>query len=234
MPLIEAKNLRKAYGPIVAVRDVSFAVDRGEVVGFLGPNGAGKSTTMKLLTGHLRPDAGAAAVAGRDVTEDPVAAKRNLGYSPEGAPAYGEMTVREFLRFAADLRGLDDAAERVRATLDLCRLGEVAGQSIDTLSKGYRMRVGFAQAVIHDPEVLILDEPTDGLDPNQKHEVRRILKDMAARKAVIVSTHILEEVAELCTRVIVIARGEIRCDEPREKFLARGADLNAVFRHLTA
>ncbi|MGA0133578.1 MAG: ABC transporter ATP-binding protein [Opitutales bacterium] len=234
MPLIEAKNLRKAYGPIVAVRDVSFAVDRGEVVGFLGPNGAGKSTTMKLLTGHLRPDAGAAAVAGRDVTEDPVAAKRNLGYSPEGAPAYGEMTVREFLRFAADLRGLDDAAERVRATLDLCRLGEVAGQSIDTLSKGYRMRVGFAQAVIHDPEVLILDEPTDGLDPNQKHEVRRILKDMAARKAVIVSTHILEEVAELCTRVIVIARGEIHCDEPREKFLARGADLNAVFRHLTA
>ena len=234
MPLIEAKNLRKSYGALLAVRDVSFTADRGEVVGFLGPNGAGKSTTMKLLTGHLRADSGSAAVAGQDVAENPVEAKRHLGYSPEGAPAYGEMTVREFLRFAADLRGLADPAERVRATLDLCRLGEVAGQSVDTLSKGYRMRVGFAQAVIHDPEVLILDEPTDGLDPNQKHEVLRILKDMAARKAVIVSTHILEEVAELCTRVVVIARGEIRCDETREKFLARGADLNAVFRQLTA
>jgi len=234
MPLIEAKHLSKAYGPIRAVRDVSFAVDRGEVVGFLGPNGAGKSTTMKMLTGHLRPDAGAAIIAGHDVTEAAVAAKQRLGYSPEGAPAYGEMTVREFLRFAADLRALPDPAESVRATLALCRLEEVAAQTIDTLSKGYRMRVGFAQAVLHDPEVLILDEPTDGLDPNQKFEVRRILKEMAARKAVIVSTHILEEVGELCTRVIVIAQGEVRCDESRENFLARGADLNAVFRRLTA
>ena len=234
MPLIEAKHLSKAYGPIRAVRDVSFAVDRGEVVGFLGPNGAGKSTTMKMLTGHLRPDAGAAIIAGFDVAEAAVAAKQRLGYSPEGAPAYGEMTVREFLRFAADLRALPDAAESVRATLALCRLEEVASQTIDTLSKGYRMRVGFAQAVLHDPEVLILDEPTDGLDPNQKFEVRRILKEMAARKAVIVSTHILEEVGELCTRVIVIAKGEVRCDESRERFLARGPDLNAVFRQLTA
>jgi ABC-2 type transport system ATP-binding protein len=144
------------------------------------------------------------------------------------------MTVREFLRFAADLRGLTDPAESVRKTLELCRLNEVAAQTIDTLSKGYRMRVGFAQAVLHDPEVLILDEPTDGLDPNQKFEVRRILKEMAARKAVIVSTHILEEVGELCTRVIVIAKGEVRCDESRDKFLARGTDLNAVFRQLTA
>jgi ABC-2 type transport system ATP-binding protein len=144
------------------------------------------------------------------------------------------MTVREFLRFAADLRGLSDPAESVRKTLALCRLDEVAAQTIDTLSKGYRMRVGFAQAVLHDPEVLILDEPTDGLDPNQKFEVRRILKEMAARKAVIVSTHILEEVGELCTRVIVIAKGEVRCDESRDKFLARGPDLNAVFRQLTA
>ena len=234
MPLIEAKNLSKSYGAIRAVHAVSFSVDRGEVVGFLGPNGAGKSTTMKMLTGHLRADQGAAVIAGFDVADQAVQAKQHLGYSPEGAPAYGERTVREFLRFAADLRGLADPAESVRKTLDLCRLNEVAAQTIDTLSKGYRMRVGFAQAVIHDPEVLILDEPTDGLDPNQKFEVRRILKEMAARKAVIVSTHILEEVGELCTRVIVIAKGEVRCDESRDKFLARGTDLNAVFRQLTA
>ena len=234
MPLIEAKNLSKSFGAIRAVHAVSFAVDRGEVVGFLGPNGAGKSTTMKMLTGHLRADEGVAVIAGFDVADQAVQAKQHLGYSPEGAPAYGEMTVREFLRFAADLRGLTDPAESVRKTLELCRLNEVAAQTIDTLSKGYRMRVGFAQAVIHDPEVLILDEPTDGLDPNQKFEVRRILKEMAARKAVIVSTHILEEVGELCTRVIVIAKGEVRCDESRDKFLARGTDLNAVFRQLTA
>lgn len=234
MPLIEAKQLSKAYGDIQAVRDVSFAVERGEVVGFLGPNGAGKSTTMKLLAGHLRADAGAAIIAGHDVADAAVLAKQHLGYSPEGAPAYGEMTVREFLRFAADLRALADPAESVRRTLALCRLDEVAAQTIDTLSKGYRMRVGFAQAVIHDPAVLILDEPTDGLDPNQKFEVRRILKEMASRKAVIVSTHILEEVGELCTRVIVIAKGEVRCDESRDQFLARGDDLNAVFRRLTA
>lgn len=234
MSLIEAKQLSKAYGDIRAVRDVSFAVERGEVVGFLGPNGAGKSTTMKLLAGHLRADAGAAIIAGHDVADAAVLAKQHLGYSPEGAPAYGEMTVREFLRFAADLRALADPAESVRRTLALCRLDEVAAQNIDTLSKGYRMRVGFAQAVIHDPAVLILDEPTDGLDPNQKFEVRRILKEMASRKAVIVSTHILEEVGELCTRVIVIAKGEVRCDESRDQFLARGDDLNAVFRRLTA
>ena len=236
MALIEARNLRKTYGALRAVHDVSFAVERGEVVAFLGPNGAGKTTTMKLLSGYLRADAGAgaASIAGHDVAAAPIEAKRHLGYSPEGAPAYGEMTVREFLRFAADLRGLAEPAERVRATLELCRLTDVAAQNIDTLSKGYRMRVGFAQAVIHDPAALILDEPTDGLDPNQKHEVRRILKEMASRKAVIVSTHLLEEVGELCTRVIVIAKGELRCDEPRDRFLARGADLNQVFRSLTA
>jgi ABC-2 type transport system ATP-binding protein len=234
MPLIEAKNLSKSYGVIRAVSGVSFSVDRGEVIGFLGPNGAGKSTTMKMLAGHIRADSGTASIAGFEVAAESVAAKQHLGYSPEGAPAYGEMTVREFLRFAADLRGLADPAASVRETLALCRLEEVAAQTIDTLSKGYRMRVGFAQAVIHDPEVLILDEPTDGLDPNQKFEVRRILKEMAARKAVIISTHILEEVGELCTRVIVIAKGEVRCDESRDKFLARGPDLNAVFRKLTA
>jgi ABC-2 type transport system ATP-binding protein len=234
MALIEAKDLRKAYGPIQAVRGVSFSVNRGEVIGFLGPNGAGKSTTMKLLTGHLQPDSGSARIADFDVVQNPIEAKSQLGYSPEGAPAYGEMTVREFLSFVAQLRGLKNAATRVDETLSLCRLTEVAGQTIDTLSKGYRMRLGFAQAVIHDPSVLILDEPTDGLDPNQKFEVRRILKEMAARKAVIVSTHILEEIEELCTRIIIIARGEVRCDEPKEVFLQRGQDLNKVFRELTA
>ena len=234
MALIEAQNLRKSYGSIQAVRGISFQVDRGEVVGFLGPNGAGKSTTMKLLTGHLLPDSGSAKVGGFDVTESPVAAKAHLGYSPEGAPAYGEMTVREFLQFAAELRGLSEPSVKVQNTLSLCRLTEVAQQTIETLSKGYRMRVGFAQAVIHDPEVLILDEPTDGLDPNQKFEVRRLLKEMAARKAVIVSTHLLEEIEELCTRVIIIAQGEVRCDESKEKFLQRGSDLNQVFRQLTA
>jgi ABC-2 type transport system ATP-binding protein len=234
MALIEVKNLKKSYGPIHAVRGISFSVERGEVVGFLGPNGAGKSTTMKLIAGHLRADHGETHVAGFDVSDHPIEAKTHLGYSPEGAPAYGEMTVREFLRFAADLRNLPDPSEKVKKTLDLCRLNEVAHQTVDTLSKGYRMRLGFAQAVIHDPEVLILDEPTDGLDPNQKFEVRRILKEMASRKAVIVSTHILEEIDELCTRVIVIAHGEVRCDESKEKFLQRGADLNEVFRKLTA
>jgi ABC-2 type transport system ATP-binding protein len=234
MTLIEVKNLKKSYGSIHAVRGISFSVERGEVVGFLGPNGAGKSTTMKLIAGHLRADHGAAIVAGFDVSTHPIEAKTHLGYSPEGAPAYNEMTVREFLRFAADLRNLPNPSERVKKTLELCRLNEVAHQTVDTLSKGYRMRLGFAQAVIHDPEVLILDEPTDGLDPNQKFEVRRILKEMASRKAVIVSTHILEEIDELCTRVIVIAHGEVRCDESKEKFLQRGADLNEVFRKLTA
>ena len=236
MALIEALNLTKRYGPIVAADGVSFSVDRGEVVGFLGPNGAGKSTTMRLLAGHLRPDEGSARIAGIDVGLDPVGAKARLGYSPEGAPAYGEMTVREFLRFAADLRGLGEAAARVRETLALCRLDDVAHQAVDTLSKGYRMRVGFAQAVLHDPEALILDEPTDGLDPNQKHEVRRILAGMAARKAVIVSTHLLEEVEALCTRVILIARGKVRCDESPASLLARhpGKRLDEIFRHLTA
>ena len=190
------------FRSIRAVRDVSFAVDRGEVVGFLGPNGAGKSTTMKMLTGHVRADAGSAVIAGFDVADQPVEAKQHLGYSPEGAPAYGEMTVREFLRFAADLRGLADPAESVRRTLALCRLEEVAAQTIETLSKGYRMRVGFAQSVIHDPEVLILDEPTDGLDPNQKQSVRKLINEIAAEKAIIISTHLLEEVDSICKREI--------------------------------
>lgn len=234
MALIEVKKLEKSYGAIHAVRGISFTVERGEVVGFLGPNGAGKSTTMKLIAGHLRADHGQAYVAGFDVATHPIEAKTHLGYSPEGAPAYNEMTVREFLNFAAHLRNLPNPSEKVKNTLNLCRLNEVAHQTVDTLSKGYRMRLGFAQAVIHDPAVLILDEPTDGLDPNQKFEVRRILKEMASRKAVIVSTHILEEIDELCTRVIVIAHGEVRCDESKEQFLQRGGELNEVFRKLTA
>jgi ABC-2 type transport system ATP-binding protein len=235
MPLIEAHHLSKSYGALRAVRDVSFSVDRGEVVGFLGPNGAGKSTTMKMLTGHLRADAGSAHIAGFDVADEAVRAKQHLGYSPEGAPAYGEMTVREFLRFAADLRGLADPAESVRRTLALCRLEEVAAQGIDTLSKGYRMRVGFAQAVLHDPEVLILDEPTDGLDPNQKHEVRGLIKRLGENKVVIFSTHILEEVEAACSRVIIIDRGRIVASGTPAELKARSPEgkLDEVFRAIT-
>jgi len=239
MPLIEAKNLSKSFGAIRAVHAVSFAVDRGEVVGFLGPNGAGKSTTMKMLTGHLRADEGAAVIAGFDVADQAVQAKQHLGYSPEGAPAYGEMTVREFLRFAADLRGLADPAESVRKTLELCRLNEVAAQTIDTLSKGYRMRVGFAQAVIHDPEVLILDEPTDGLDPNQKFEVRSLIRQLGKDRAIILSTHLLEEVEAVCTRAVIINRGTVVFDgTPAEMDAKAPASikvnrLDHVFRELT-
>jgi ABC-2 type transport system ATP-binding protein len=235
MPLIEAKNLSKSYGAIRAVRSVSFAVDRGEVVGFLGPNGAGKSTTMKMLTGHLRADEGAAVIAGFDVADQAVQAKQHLGYSPEGAPAYGEMTVREFLRFAADLRGLANPAESVRQTLELCRLNEVAAQTIDTLSKGYRMRVGFAQAVIHDPEVLILDEPTDGLDPNQKHEVRQLIKRLGETKAILFSTHILEEVEAACTRAVIVDRGRIVEDGTPAELIAKSGtgSLTDLFRKVT-
>jgi ABC-2 type transport system ATP-binding protein len=235
MPLIEAHHLSKAYGPIRAVRDVSFTVDRGEVVGFLGPNGAGKSTTMKMLTGHLRPDAGSAIIAGFDVTEAAVAAKQRLGYSPEGAPAYGEMTVREFLRFAADLRGLADPAESVRQTLALCRLEEVAAQSIDTLSKGYRMRVGFAQAVLHDPEVLILDEPTTGLDPNQIRHVRELIKKLGQTRTILLSTHLFQEVEAMAGRVLLVNDGKLAFDGTPDQFKQRGGGkMEDAFRAMTA
>jgi ABC-2 type transport system ATP-binding protein len=236
--MIEVKGLVKTYGTKRAVDGVSFSVKRGEILGFLGPNGAGKSTTMKMITGFLRPNAGTATVDGIDVTLDPVAVKRKLGYLPESAPAYPEMTVEEFLSFIAEVRGLR-TVETKRAQVDraisLTHLSPVRKQSIETLSKGFKQRVGFAQALLHDPPALILDEPTDGLDPNQKNEVRALIKSMAVEKAVILSTHILEEVDAICTRVIIISQGRVVIDETPAQFHARqpGSRLDDIFRSLT-
>ncbi|HEX2855482.1 MAG TPA: ATP-binding cassette domain-containing protein [Opitutaceae bacterium] len=237
--MIEVKGLVKTYGAKRAVDGVSFNVNRGDILGFLGPNGAGKSTTMKMLTGFLRPDSGTATVDGIDVTADPVAVKRKLGYLPESAPAYPEMTVEEFLLFIAEVRGFRDAVEkraRVEHVLGLTHLISVRKQTIETLSKGYKQRVGFAQALLHNPPVLVLDEPTDGLDPNQKNEVRALIKNMAAEKAVILSTHILEEVEAICTRVIIISQGRVVADETPGQLRARqpGARMDEIFRSLTS
>jgi ABC-2 type transport system ATP-binding protein len=236
--MIEVKGLVKLYGSKRAVDGVTFTVKRGEILGFLGPNGAGKSTTMKMITGFLQPTAGTAIVDGHDVTQDPVAVKRRIGYLPESAPAYGEMTVDEFLGFIAETRGFRSAearASQVNRAIGLTHLDPVRKQTIETLSKGYKQRVGFAQALLHDPPVLVLDEPTDGLDPNQKNEVRSLIKNMATEKAVILSTHILEEVEAICTRVIIISQGRVVVDETPAKFQARqpGARLDAIFRSLT-
>jgi ABC-2 type transport system ATP-binding protein len=236
--MIEVKSLAKNYGSLRAVDGVSFSVKRGDILGFLGPNGAGKSTTMKMITGFVRPDAGTALVDGIDVWKDPVAVKQRLGYLPENAPAYPEMTVAEFLAFIAEVRGYRDTAtlrSHVDRAISLAHLVAVRDQTIETLSKGYKQRVGFAQALLHDPPTLILDEPTDGLDPNQKNEVRQLIKKMAAEKAVILSTHILEEVEAICTRVIIISRGRITADESPAQLLARrpGARMDEIFRSLT-
>ncbi|OAM88327.1 ATP-binding cassette domain-containing protein [Termitidicoccus mucosus] len=236
--MIEVKGLVKDYGAKRAVDNISFSVRRGDILGFLGPNGAGKSTTMKMITGFITPTGGTAIVGGHDVRTAPVAVKRVIGYLPESAPAYGEMTVEEFLRFIAEVRGFRTAGERaakVGRAIMLTHLAGVRHQTIETLSKGYRQRVGFAQALLHDPSVLILDEPTDGLDPNQKNEVRALIKSMAAEKAVILSTHILEEVEAICTRIIIISQGRLVVDETPAAFRARqpGARLDEIFRALT-
>jgi ABC-2 type transport system ATP-binding protein len=236
--MIEAKGLVKTYGAKRAVDGISFSVKRGDILGFLGPNGAGKSTTMKLLTGYLSPTAGTVLIDGHDVAKDPVQVKRKIGYLPESAPAYAEMTVEEFLGFIAETRGLDGrprVSPVVQRAVDLTHLEPVRRQSIETLSKGYKQRVGIAQALLHDPAVLILDEPTDGLDPNQKNEVRALIRRMATEKAVILSTHILEEVEAVCNRLIVISGGRIVADETPAAFQARKprARLDEIFRELT-
>ena len=228
--LIEADGLRKTFGAIVAVDGISLAVKKGEVLGFLGPNGAGKSTTMKMIAGFLEPDAGTARICDFDVQATPKAAKTRLGYLPEGAPAYGDMTPATFLAFVAEIRGYrgDDINVRVAAAVGRAGLGGVVDQRIETLSKGYKRRVGIAQAILHDPPVLIMDEPTDGLDPNQKHHVRELIREMAATKAIIVSTHILEEVEAVCTRAVIINKGRIIADGTAESLLNRTPAHNAV------
>jgi ABC-2 type transport system ATP-binding protein len=236
--LIEAEGLRKSFGRLCAVDGISLKVMPGEVLGFLGPNGAGKSTTMKMLSGFLEPDSGTARIAGFDVGTHPREAKAKLGYLPEGAPAYSEMTPLGFLQFIAAVRGLTgaDAKTCIDRAIEKTALGTVLHQSIETLSKGYKRRVGIAQAILHDPAVLIMDEPTDGLDPNQKYHVRALIKEMSKNKAIIVSTHILEEVEAVCTRAVVINKGRIVADGNAAELMKRAPGartLDDVFRQIT-
>ncbi len=228
--MIEVKGLVKRFGSLRAVDDLSFKVVQGEILGFLGPNGAGKSTTMKLITGFLTPDAGEVSIYGHDIEADTIDAQRQIGYLPEGAPCYEEMTPPDFLDFIAQARGIP-AAERpaaVRRVVETMSLGSVLNQRIETLSKGFKRRVGLAQAIIHDPKVLILDEPTDGLDPNQKHQVREMIRGLSRDKIVIISTHILEEVTAVCTRAIIIASGALVSDSTPSELEAQSKYHGAV------
>ncbi len=235
--MIEIQNLTKRFGPVAAVTDLSLTVRPGEVLGFLGPNGAGKSTTMKMATGYLAPDQGTARICGHDIVSDTIAAQQRLGYLPEGAPAYGEMTPREFLHFIAGVRSLAgaDARAATERAIAGAELKAVLDQPIETLSKGFRRRVGLAQAILHNPDVLILDEPTDGLDPNQKHAVRSLIRGMAKDKTIIISTHLLEEVEAICTRAVIIDQGRIVADATPADLAARAPSgrLDDVFRQLT-
>lgn len=228
--IVEIQQLRKTFGQIVAVDQVTFTVGQGEVLGFLGPNGAGKSTTMKMITGFLTPTNGTVKVNGFDIQSQPLEAKRCMGYLPEGAPAYSDMTPWTFLLFVGEMRGFrgQDLKRRVSETVEKVNLEGVIEQPIETLSKGFKRRVGLAQAILHDPSVLILDEPTDGLDPNQKHEVRALIKEMAREKAIILSTHILEEVHAVCTRAMIIAKGKVITDGTPTDLEARSRYHNAV------
>jgi ABC-2 type transport system ATP-binding protein len=228
--MIRVQDLTKFFGPKKAVNGVSFTVERGEVLGFLGPNGAGKSTTMRMITGFIPPTEGTVSVGGFDMLDDPLRAKSLIGYLPESAPAYSEMNVTDFLSFVAELRGLRGNAKRaaVDRAIEMCFLGSVAQQTVETLSKGYKHRTCFAQSIIHDPEVLILDEPTEGLDPNQKHEVRTLIRRMGERKAIIFSTHILEEVEAVCSRAIIIDRGQIVANGTPAELKQRSQNAGAV------
>jgi ABC-2 type transport system ATP-binding protein len=235
--MIEVENLTKHFGPKFAVNDISFTVKPGEVLGFLGPNGAGKSTTMRMITGFITPSSGDALVCGHSIIDEPYLAKQKIGYLPESAPLYNDMTVIGFLKFCADVRNLSGVAktDAVERAIETCFLQTVAKQSIDTLSKGYRHRTCLAQSLLHDPEVLILDEPTDGLDPNQKHEVRQLIKRLGETKTILFSTHILEEVDASCTRAVIVDRGRIVADgTPDElKKLSPSGSLHDLFRQLT-
>lgn len=234
--MIDVKNLTKRFGPKVAVDNLSFAVQKGEVLGFLGPNGAGKSTTMRMVTGFFPASAGLIEICGISMIHDPEEAKRRIGYLPESAPLYNDMTVTSFLKWIAKMRGLSGAAQKeaVEKVIETCFLEGVAKQAIDTLSKGYRHRTCLAQALIHDPEVLILDEPTDGLDPNQKYEVRKLIKKLGEEKAVLFSTHILEEVEAACTRAVIVDRGKIVADGTPDELKAQaGGDLYDLFHQVT-
>ena len=234
---IKIKSLSKSFGAINAVCNISFDVGYGEVLGFLGPNGAGKSTTMKMITGFLEPTSGTVEVNGHDVLEDPLSVKRSIGYLPEGAPAYEEMTVKSFLNFIADIRELSGSLRKNRLdeVIETINIGTVIDQSIETLSKGYKRRVGLAQAILHDPDILIMDEPTDGLDPNQKHEVRNLIKKMAEKKAIIISTHILEEVDAVCSRAIIISSGKLLFDGTPEQLISKSdqGNIDHAFRNIT-
>ena len=228
--MLEIRHLVKHFGPLKAVDDISFAVPQGEVLGFLGPNGAGKSTTMKMITGFLAPTAGTAIICGHDIARQPIAAKKCIGYLPEGAPAYPDMTPADFLDFIAHIRGFAgaEAKRRIGRVVEMIRIAEVLHQPIETLSKGFKRRVGVAQALLHDPAVVILDEPTDGLDPNQKYEMRKIITAMRPEKAIIISTHLLEEVEAVCSRAIIIAHGRILADGTPAQLAERSRHHNAV------
>jgi ABC-2 type transport system ATP-binding protein len=235
--MLTVSNLRKDFGSLQAVKDVSFTVEKGEVLGFLGPNGAGKSTTMRMITGFIPPTSGTATICGHDIITAPVAAKRCMGYLPENAPSYHTMTVTDFLTFIAKVRGYmgKELRDKVENAIVKSRLESVRNQTIETLSKGYRQRTCFAQAILHDPQVLIMDEPTDGLDPNQKFVVRQMIKEMAADKAIIISTHILEEVDAVCTRAIIISDGRVVANGTPDELRAKDPQgrLDVVFRNLT-
>ena len=236
--MIEVQNLTKQFGTKLAVDNLTFTVKKGEVLGFLGPNGAGKSTTMRMITGFIPPTSGDARLCGISIVDKPREAKTKIGYLPESAPLYNDMTVVGFLKFCASIRGLKGSAKNdaVERAIDTCFLGSVARQSIDTLSKGYRHRTCLAQALLHDPEVLVLDEPTDGLDPNQKFEVRQLIKRLGKTKAILFSTHILEEVEAACTRAVIVDRGKIVADGTPAELLAQSetGSLTDLFRKVTS
>ncbi len=234
--MIEVKELQRSFGPVVAVDGISFSVEKGQVLGLLGPNGAGKSTAMRMLACFLRPDSGTATICGYDIQQNPIEIRKSIGYLAENVPAYNEMTVGSFLDFICDVREIKGNARKkaLDRIVPMCSIDSVYHQTIETLSKGYKRRVGLAQALIHDPGVLILDEPTDGLDPNQKHEVRKLINKMAKDKCIIISTHILEEVEAVCSRTIIIAKGKILVDSTPEQLKEKyQCSLDGVFRRIT-